>query len=56
MPEILTTNLGSRYFSAGKKETEPTPYRATTALEVFCARVKVMLVPFIRNNFLKIIE
>lgn len=45
MPEILTTNLGSRYFSAGKKETELTMYRATPALEVFCVRVKVRLVP-----------
>lgn len=45
MPEILTTNLGSRYFSAGK-ETESTTYRATLALEVFCAGVKVMFVPF----------
>lgn len=45
MPEILTTNLGSRYFSAGKKETESTMYREISALEVFCAGVKVRLVP-----------
>lgn len=44
MPEILTTNLGSRHFSAGKEETKPTTYRAATALEVFCAGVKVMLI------------
>lgn len=56
MPEILATNLASRYFSAGEKETESTTYRATTAPEVFCAGVKVMLVPLIRTFFQKNFE
>lgn len=45
MPEILTTNLGSRHLRAGKKETKSTTHRAAPAREVFHAGVKVLLVP-----------
>lgn len=36
MPEIMTTNLGSRYFSAGKQEIESIAYREITALGILC--------------------
>lgn len=36
MPEIMTTNLGSRYFSAGKQEMESIAYGEITALSILC--------------------